>query len=260
MNFRRDEKIVGILRIAFALLMLFRYLQLLPTAPLFSENILFWPLLYVMSYALLAVGFMTPLVLILVFFLEVTNPIYIAVKIHALIPFVLFFMRSGSCYSLDSILSKSNAILEKILAWPMTDIHRHSKDRFAYFFPFGVLSLLAAISHLQDENWVTFEIVRIFIEDEQYLQIPQLVRSFLSQNQIAKSILTILLGVQLIWELLMIPLFFNKTTRWFVILYGYSFFLFSALFLNLSFLPYMEVIYWTLIFYPEFLGLKKEKE
>ncbi len=54
--------------------------------------------------------------------------------------------------------------------------------------------------------------------------------------------------VQTVFQALMLPLVFHRWGRWFVVLQGFAFFLFSFVFLQISILALVELVTWTLVF------------
>ena len=128
------------------------------------------------------------------------------------------------------------------------------------FFCYALNSLCAVTLHLQDESWLRGETVwKIFTNNYlcRYFMFFRGVESRLGLTvPLFVSALAIL--VQTIFQLFMWPFACTRPGswgRWFVILQGFGFFTISWLFMQLSVLPPVELLTWTVLFWSELKSL-----
>lgn len=118
------------------------------------------------------------------------------------------------------------------------------------FLTYAINSLAAVGHHIQDQYWMSGQTVQAMLVNNYLSRYFTQFRDFESTFPSLLYTLSVLsIALQTLFQMLMIPLLFNKWGRWFVVLHGFGFFLFSLFFLQISLLPYIEIIMWMLIFW-----------
>jgi hypothetical protein len=79
----------------FALVMLARYLRTLDALFLFPQTSFAFVAAFIVLYVFLALGFLTPLVLVALTIMEGFTPLFIAVKINAILPLMFLLLGAG---------------------------------------------------------------------------------------------------------------------------------------------------------------------
>lgn len=180
-----------------------------------------------------------------------------------LIPFIL--VNSGYYYSLDCYFLKKNNCLGRALKqinsfFGAKNVNEITAAYFLAFFGYGLISLAAVQLHLSDNTWLAGLTVKSLLLNPylckyydffQYLdhQIPALLS--------VSSVIAII--CQSFFQLFMIPLVFLKIGQKFVFYWGLVFFAVSLFFINLSYLPHIEILLWAMVFLPVETGRKTVK-
>ena len=129
--------------------MFLRYARTLDTLFLFPQQSLQLTLALVVAYGLLALGLFTPFVLVLLIILEGFTPLFIAVKINALLPIVLLFLGAGRSYSLDRVFFSQHR-------WrnvSQFSLELFPRIRHYIILPYALLSFIAFLGHVGDPLW-----------------------------------------------------------------------------------------------------------
>lgn len=257
----QSEKCIAVARVIFALIMINRASFLYETEPLFglSSPLLSWPLLLGFLYALMLFGFCLPIVAGSILVLEILNPVYIAVRMNVVVPYLFFVLSGTSCFSIDSLLKNKFPSYQKFLKNFSLPASSFPRLRFYFFSPFVILSLLATFNHLFDSSWTSLSVNAEILKIPLATTLPVDWIMHILESKYFLAVLSFGVFVQLFWEATMGLLYFNKYLLHFVIIYGFLFALASCIFLNLSFLGYMELIYWFIIFHPEVLSYSRRK-
>lgn len=205
-------------------------------------------------------GICTPIMSLLIVVFARTIDIYgrtptLGTCVLIILACALLFANAGQNYSIDGFFMKrfSRSIVGRFLRWLYQLVGTPNKAHlniiyFTLFLAYAVLSFTAIIYHLQDEAWLAGKTVGLIFTNS-YL--TWWWRTFRWVEVHIPWILVFIsvTGVvgQTIFQLFMIPLAFNKWGRWFVILWGATFFAGSLLGIKLSYLPYLEVLYWLFV-------------
>ena len=130
------------------------------------------------------------------------------------------------------------------------------------FFLYAINSLCAVYHHLNDPSWsagiTVWKLIQNNFLSRIFLQARQLETTYGPGLIYYFSVLSVVL--QTFFQILMWPLAYFKWGRIFVFIHGFLFFLFSLLFLQISVLPYVEIILWIVVFWGDiklFLKYKK---
>jgi len=175
-------------------------------------------------------------------------------SILILLCIVLFLVRSGEYFSLDNLVVRKKNLLSKVILMTngfLGEVTRKDIKRafFLGFVWYALISLGALTLHIQDDFWIKGLTIKSLLTNS------YLCRSYHSFRWIELnfpnllSFISILGGVaQSVFQFLMLPLIFFVIGRKFIVIWGFNFFVISLFFINLSYLPHIEIIYWALIF------------
>ena len=155
-----------------------------------------------------------------------------------LLPMAL--LPAGTRWSVDACFNDS-AFLRKLYGlWGTPSTERAAALRLMAFVSYGAVSLSASQFHLTDPFWRT-GLSQAYIFTNPYFSphaasIRSLIDHWPGPALFASQATT---AAMLFWELLMLPLALStRIGRMFVVAYGVLFFLLSAMYLNLAWLPY----------------------
>jgi hypothetical protein len=168
---------------------------------------------------------------------------------------VFLFLPVGTMLSVDARLLRSPGpagdvvrSLYRVIGQP--SLEKASLLRFAAFLSFGMMSLYAALTHVHDVSWRT-GLANVYVLGSSYMSkaygAVELVLQAAPQLVVLFSMISIF--GQMLWEVAMIPLVFQRYGKLYVVLWGVVFFLISAFVLQLGWLAYYEMILWALLFW-----------
>lgn len=262
-DFTGELKKIALFRIITGFVLITRYWQIAHTNFIFDGNlsITSFPIVFFMLSLLFILGFLTPLVnLIFLLFVNYADmkmgTSTLGTSILTLLLICFFLINSGQFYSIDRWLIQRNRLLGKAIrsifnvlsAENVKDIKR---AYFLSFFMYGMISCGALLLHIKDPQWTNGLTTKSLLLNSYLCKHYELFRFIDESVPILLSALSILAGLyQSIFQFFMIPLVFFKIGRKFVYLWGMQFYLISLFFINLSYLPHIEVILWLAIFKP----------
>lgn len=258
-----ENRKINFLRILLGLTIIYRVGWIIFTGPYYSDKFDLFPALLVFSSAVLfTLGLFTPLALILNLFLSNWfDKMYymgtLGTSLLTILQIVLLLVQTGSHYSLDRyILNKFPGSL--VSTW-LTKLYKSTgfsdpiRFRVVYFLAFlvyGIMSFGALLIHLDDPYWMngqTFHALSVNAYLSPNFSFFRILESsfpgFMEFISKASAI------GQSIFQFLMLGLIFFKPGKWFIMLWGFGFFLFSEFFLQLSYLPKIEMLLWAAIFF-----------
>jgi|TARA_B110000046_G_C13015895_1_gene408723 predicted DCC family thiol-disulfide oxidoreductase YuxK len=262
-SFENELMKMGILRILLGIVIFIRYAEMSQSLELleYSTKAIF------ISYSLLGliicfiIGFYTPLVTLLILCVVIrcefgfgTYTLGTSILQVSLIPFIL--INSGQYYSLDRLFLKGNSVIAKPIKFMFKFLGSANEITItrAYFITFiiyAVISFAALTYHIQDGFWVQGITTKALLINSFLSKHYSFFRIIEENIPYLLSALSILSSVfQSIFQFLMIPLIYFILGRKFVLLYGLTFFLISLFFINLSYLPHVEIILWLMILLP----------
>ena len=194
----------------------------------------------------LTFGFFSPISLIILFYLQITTPILrgLGNQVTVILIWALIFMSAGSKYSIDSFLN-----LKKIFFFfKYRNSYSFAIVRFSSIFMFWGICITAMSFHFFDELWLKGEALELLVLTP-YLSEYYELFFYLNKHHygIFKLICTLGLLVQGFWEMFLLPLFFHKKLRYFAIFQGVGFFVICGIFINVSYLPLIELVLWFMI-------------
>ncbi len=206
------------------------------------------------------IGFFTPVACLVLLFFYPTIDLYLGTGLNLgtcifSTTLIFYFLTNNKNYTIDSILIIKNNMLAKCILKIYSFIGAPSLNnlRLFYFFLFisyALISFGALQYHLNDSYWTTGKTVAVLMANSYLNKFYELFRLFERNFPHVYSIFSIM-GVifQSIFQLLMIPLMWLRFGRYFVALYGLWFISISVIFLEISYLPFVEIIVWSLIFF-----------
>lgn len=252
---------LGLLRIIFGIIAFVRFYQIVDSYYLFNNELPFLFLFTLGLIILFTVGFLTPIVNVLLILFSVlfdhsvgTRTLGTTIFVEGLFLFLL--TNSGNYYSLDRLMYEAKNSLNRTLSFIYSFVGTPSKEsiRRAYFIVFlmyGISSFAALALHLKDYYWINGLTTKCLLSSAYLSNYYEFFRILEDLSPTAISLFSISGGIfQSIFQFLMIPLLFVLWGRYFVFFWGINFFLISLFVLNLSYLPHVELIIWLAIFLP----------
>ena len=262
-SFENELAKMGILRILLGIVVFIRFAEILHSIALldYSPTLIFIFSVFLALIMCFIIGFCTPLVSLLLLFLVYacdvqfgTATLGTSILQITLIPFVL--VNSGQYYSIDGLLLKRDFVITKPIKFMFKLLGSMNEKAItrAYFLTFiiyAIISFAALTLHIQDEFWINGLTTKALLLNSYLNKYYTLFRNIEDKIPYLLSILSISAGIlQSIFQFFMFPLIFFMNGRKFVFFYGLNFFLISLFFLNLSYLPHVEIILWLMIFLP----------
>ncbi len=210
----------------------------------------------------LLIGFLTPATLLCIILLysrcdRFLATITLGTNIFIMMSMVMLFCGVGTRYSVDGYILRRfpNSLLARMLRkmyniFGSPNAKQLTSVYFFAFLSFALLSFAAIMFHLQDPFWVSGNTNQIVFTSSylsrQYVffrwfesMFPGLLFFISASSVVGQSI----------FQFFAIPLMFWKLGRWFVVGWGIIFFGLSIFVLQLSYLPWLELVMWTTVFY-----------
>ncbi len=254
---------LGITRIFIGIIIFFRIFQLTSESRFYFETSeqFYYGLIFSLLALLFTIGFFTPLITILLIlfwhWIDGVMQCYTLGSSILVLYFYLFTITNfgGAKYSLDNyIINKKNNISKFLIkCYNISGNLSLNELKITYLIiltAYALISFVAAIYHLHDPFWLngttTIELLTNSYLSKFHpffrsihLQYPLLFIYFSKFSMIGQTI----------FQILMIPLLFNKYGIKFIKLWGLGFFLVSLFLIQLGYLPHIELIIWFIIFY-----------
>jgi hypothetical protein len=266
-----EQRRLNLLRICVGLVVLFRTALIVdaarfyfvdPTTGVLPTVFVFWSIVELALLGMFTLGICTPLATLglvttyLTIFEPLMNSFTLATLILQPILICFLFANVGAHFSVDQWLMRRTGSFSKALRRLYGLVGLPSVDTLTVlysflFLNFALLSLAAVLFHLDDSYWLAGQTVGVLLRDS-YLSSQFAVFRTIAEAAPGPWRLFSITGVvcQTIFQLFMIPLMFLKIGRWFAVLWGLNFLLVSLFFLRLSYLPFVELAIWTLLFLP----------
>lgn len=254
---------VAILRIITGVVIFVRFFEIVDTLILLKEPawIVYFGLFFLGFVFLFTVGFFTniaalAIVVSAIYFDDIlgTSTLGTAVSVFLLIPFLL--VNAGQEYSIDKWLIKKKArifrpVKEVASLFGTRDPKLIVRYYFLGFILYATISFGALLLHIQDDFWLNGLTTKSLLLNSFLCKHYDWFRWIDGQFPGLLSVLSISATVlQSIFQFLMVGLIFFKTGRRFVFWWGMNFFIISFFFINLSYLPHVEIVYWLLVLSP----------
>jgi len=175
-------------------------------------------------------------------------------NIASLCMITLLLLNTGSRYSVDAqVLQRRGVIgslwrrMYRVIGSP--NAAQTARIYFLAFTAYAVISFSALVYHVNDEYWREGRTVGIMLTSAYLTPFYEVFRSLESAipTLYRLSSAACVIG-QSIFQVAMLPLIFLVWGRRFVAAWGLMFFTISLVCLQLSYLPYLELVLWALIF------------
>ena len=176
-------------------------------------------------------------------------------QILTLLLTLLLLTGAGSRRSLDAGLMQRGGTLgrfvRRLYALPgRLDEDAVTVSYLLIFMSYAVISLGAILLHIHDSYWRQGYTLQVMLTSSYLSRAYELFRGI---EAVAPGVLrafSIVAGAgQAIFQLLMPLLIFARGSGWFVVIWGMNFFLASTFLLELSYLPYIEILLWAALFF-----------
>ena len=257
-----EQKKLGLIRIFLGILLFARFSQAFYSSFFFERLAPFQFLGFATLFVifLFTIGFATPIITILLMFMvaefdHLFQCTTLGTNVLSQFLFVLIFAGHGRFFSLDRLILKSRSgVLKSIVTKIYNSVGNPNAEQlrllyFIVFFSYAVLSFVALSFHLQDENWLQGKTVYLFFTgaflSKYYLAFREVQASFPGVFMFFSVVMII---GQSIFQFFMLPLMWFRWGRFFVLFWGFSFFIACLFLVNLSYLPHVELLGWLAIF------------
>lgn len=260
---------LGITRIFIGIIILFRVIQLTNESRFYFETSgqFYYGLIFSVLALLFTIGFFTPLITILLIlfwhWIDAVMQCYTLGSSILILYLYLFTITNfgGAKYSLDNyFINKKNNVSKFLIKFYNISGNLSLKQlKITYLIiltAYALISFSAAIYHLHDPSWLNGTTTIELLTNSYLSKFHHFFRSIHLQYPLLFLFFSefSMIG-QTIFQILMIPLLFNKYGIKFIKIWGLGFFLISLFFIQLGYLPHIEIILWFIIFYR-----KKDKE
>ncbi len=212
-------------------------------------------------WLLFTVGLLTPLAsfALLIFYNQfdfLLGTTTLGTNVLTLMMLYFLLVNAGQVYSLDAALlsGRGPAWLQTIARSVYSllgnpDRRHHTIYKFILFASYALVSLGAIQFHLRDTYWLSGQTISVLLTSS-YLN--RFYEAFRWSQTVAPQLLSFFsvfsVVFQTVYQLAMIPLMWLKPGKYFVVVWGLGFFLISAIGLQLSYLPFFELILWGICF------------
>lgn len=252
-------KNVDLIRILFGALYLHKYADVLGYAAIADNpGAVWWASLGAIALAgFVLIGFLTPLALVLMMYWFVANVPFsrsLGEQVMAMTIIGLLLFGAGRDLGVDGWLIRKGRFkrLYGVLYALSAGLTRRNIGliRLILLGLYWSASIGAMLFHYEDALWWQGGVLQIALTTHYWNDHADAFIAFMNEAPLLFHILCVAgLYVQAAFELAMVPLMFlGRIGRIFVLLQGLAFFFTSAVFLNLGYLPYVEILLWGLIF------------
>ncbi|KGG00276.1 hypothetical protein EU98_1808 [Prochlorococcus marinus str. MIT 9314] len=231
--------------------MIHRYLDLLYSSPYPNDQILKIVIAF-FSSLLVFLGIFTPVFLPVLAFTNSFISVNLTCQLVLITCLVIFLGNGWSYYSFDKILAKSSSIYQYFIYYSNSITFNINIIRTIGVYLWGGVCISALSFHFKDPSWINGTAVLTL------LRTPYLNDYYEYFNQLNTNFLLVLSRLSLygmaIWELILWPIPGIKLIRRITFVWGILFFISSIVFINLSYLPYVELLFWVLIYRPDIVS------
>lgn len=258
------ERNVAFCRILFGIGILHRALDILgftaaASNPSFVE---FHSLLQIGLALLIIVGLFTPVALAalpIVYFIPQFFIWYLGPQVAVIVVWGLLLFGAGRTYSLDAVLARHFSWYRVLVRWLYVFAFSSGKKtgypeqlawvRFLLILMYWGTTVAAMVVHFKDPLWLSGEVLQLVHLTPYLTDHYAFFGAWSEASPWTYNIyMTASIFVQGTWEVFLLPLMFFRWTRLFVVVQGFLFFTMSILVLNLGYLPYIEFVWWFLLF------------
>lgn len=250
---RNFEKSASVSRIFLGILLTHRHIDLILGSPV-SDSISIESLSALAGSILVALGLFTPLSLPVTAFLDYSIVWNLGSRLIILTGLIIWLGNGWKYYSLDRMLISS-------LLRPIGPLYKFSNSitytpqtiRTLGLLIWGGMTLTSASFHINDEAWLKGYAVIHLLRTPFYNDFYELF--YLVDTQLLLILSKLSCYLMMTWQAALWALPGIKIIRNFSFVMGLLFFLSSILFINISYLPFTELVFWILIYLPNSLWL-----
>ncbi len=269
---KSEQVKINILRIAFGLIVTYRSSLTAISAYWYYDpvevfgtplNIQFLCALFTVFLAsMYTIGFCAPIAGLLLLFTYAAIDRYLGIPNLGLCVFLILqitfvLSNAGQLLSIDRLIMDRGPLhLKRLVARQYGVFGTVRSRQLSYYYlitfiSYALTSMGAVFFHLQDHFWMQGHTVAAIMTNSYICYQYQFFREVEARfPQVLEAISMIAITFQTIFQLFMIPLMCASWGRVFVIAWGGIFVLLSAVSLQLSFLPFLEIVLWLLLFCP----------
>ncbi len=166
----------------------------------------------------------------------------------------LLLLNAGGQYSVDGVFLRSKGRIGSVWCGMFSMIGfpnatQATRIYFLFFAAYAVISVSALAYHVDDTFWRDGRTVGVMLTDAYLSRYYEVFRAWETATPTLYRLFSIAcVAGQTIFQVAMLPLIFVLWGRRFVVAWGMVFFFISAVCLQLSYLPYLELVLWALIF------------
>ena len=236
-------------RIFLGLILCHRFLDLCISSPLdVSTNQIIKHFIGLGLSIFTTIGIFLPITIPLISLTNSFTAINLGGQITAIILIIIFFGKCWRHLSIDKFFINKNKLYSKLyLFFENLNLNPQAIRLFGLWL-WGGVCFSAMSYHFNDSSWIKGTAVLTL------LRTPYLNDYYQIFNNINDSILIFLSAISLylmaIWELIIWIIPGIKILREITFWWGIAFFVSSIIFINLSYLPYIEIILWLLLYKP----------
>jgi hypothetical protein len=258
---QRVPVVTAIVRVAFGLLVAHQYLDIFGVAVIDGDRAEYtrWVSATMTAAGLgLAVGFLTPVCLLVMIFGGFGYTPVVANlgdMVSVMLCWGLLLQNAGRPLSVDALLAawvqRRTGRAVRLLPDPVESPLFLAAVRGFVLTLFWLVCVQAMFFHFDDTFWQQGQVLQVALVMSYFCDHYSLMEAF--RNGSPSWYVTLCcvgLLVQGLWELFLIPLMYSRWGRVFVFLQGVIFFVSSLVFLNLMYLPAVEICFWALLFGP----------
>lgn len=176
----------------------------------------------------------------------------IEIEVSAQLAILLLLVQAGSRVSVDALLMRDLRVPNLFLLYSTRQSFLDAAlARFLALLAFWAMSLASLALHLGERGWQTGAVGPLVFSDPFLSRLGTTLSSLFAEYPELMNVFRLPIYVQMIWFATIVPFaLLGGWWRWFTILWGFLFFLGSLLVLQLQFLAPVELILWSLIFWP----------
>jgi hypothetical protein len=123
------------------------------------------------------------------------------------------------------------------------------KLKFIAFYGYAISSFTALLYHLNDTKWCSGETISMIFQSSYLCRFHYFFLDLFETLPILKSLSPIGIILHSLYQLFIPLCFFNKFIYKFIKIWGWIFFITCFIFIELSYLPVLEIILWLSIFH-----------
>ena len=262
-NIEEEAGKLAVVRILLGFFMMYRVYQLVDVSQIYFDT----PDAYNLGLVFLGlsflfmIGFLTPLVtaIILIYWhrLDTSMSTFTLGSsiLMLLISVYLVSNISGIRYSIDAYFLKKRGVFSSFLKKLYGVFGAPGKLKlqtiyFLAFFTYMLISLGAIMWHFQDPSWMAgTTIIELMTNSflSKYYEFFRMIHIGFPELFLYFSIFSVI--GQSVFQVMAIPVMFNRYGLMFVKMWGIGFFMASLFIIQLSYLPHIELLLWFVVFY-----------